>query len=137
MTEYENGPPIEDRPPENRKPTESFSGHPTTPTSTKVTAVGSRQVSWWRVHEHVTSLLERVGSWPQAGTPEWCDLDDTDPRKAAALFDAAQHHALRVEIAQEARSETSRDIAAAVDWPAIASQIRQRREAYIPREVAP
>jgi hypothetical protein len=43
------------------------------------------------------------------------DLDDTDPRKVAALFDAAQHWALRVETSQQAQAETSRDISAAAD----------------------
>ena len=82
----------------------------------------SAQVSFWSVHEYVAPLLAAVGTWPPIGTPEWCALDDTDPRKLAALFDAAQHHALRVEMAQEARCEASREISAAADWSAIATE---------------
>jgi uncharacterized protein DUF2742 len=101
-----------------------------------VNAVSSQQVSWWSVHEHVAPLLEQVGSWPIAGTPEWCALDDDDPAKLAALFDAARHHALRVETCQQQLAQASHDISAAADWPAIATEIRQRREVYIPRKVA-
>jgi hypothetical protein len=77
--------------------------------------MGSAAVSWWSVHEHVAPLLESVGSWPTVGTPEWCELDDDDPRKAAALFDAARHWALRIETSQQQLAETSRDVAAAAD----------------------
>jgi hypothetical protein len=71
-----------------------------------------------------------------AGTPEWCALPDDDPVKLAALFDAARHHALRLDVNQAARAEASRDISAAADWPAIATKIFQRcSSAYIPREV--
>jgi hypothetical protein len=95
----------------------------------------SQQVSWWSVHEQVTGLLQEVGDWPMAGTPAWCALDDDDPVKLAALFDAAQHWALRVETCQEAECEASHDISAVADWSAIATEIRQRREVYIPREL--
>jgi hypothetical protein len=87
----------------------------------------SSAVSWCSVHEHVAPLLEAAGSWPMVGTPEWCDLDDDDPRKLAALLDAARHWALRLETCQQARAEASRDISAAADWPAIADHIRRRR----------
>jgi uncharacterized protein DUF2742 len=97
--------------------------------------MASRQVSWWSVHEHAAPLLEAVGSWPTVGTPEWCELDDTDPRKIAALFDAAQHWALRVETCQQSRAEASHAISAAEDWSAIATEIYYRRTSgYIPRE---
>jgi hypothetical protein len=99
-------------------------------------ATASRQVSWWSVHEHVQPLLDSVGSWPTVGTPAWCALGDDDPVKLAAIYDAAQHWALRVDTCQAAIAETSRDISAAADWPAIANQIRRHREAYIPRRVA-
>ena len=89
--------------------------------------VSSRQVSWWSVHEYVTRLTEALVDWPAAGTPAWCDLDDGDPLKTAAVADAAQHHALRQEIAQEARAEASKAIAAGADWPSIATQIHQLR----------
>ena len=63
----------------------------------------SQQVSFWSVHEWVQPYLDDAESRPTVGTPEWCDLDDTDPRKVAALFDAAQHWALRVETCQQPR----------------------------------
>jgi hypothetical protein len=96
----------------------------TTPSATNSTA--SRQVSWWDVHEHVTPLLREVGSWPAAGTPAWCALDADDPVKLAALLDAAQHWALRVETCQEAEIQASHDISGAADWSAIAAQHRNR-----------
>jgi hypothetical protein len=68
-----------------------------------------------------------------AGTPAWCALDDEDPLKEAALLDAAQHHTLRVETAQQQRCEASRAVAAAEDWGSIATEMQQRREVYIPR----
>ena len=68
-------------------------------------------MSWWSVCEYVAAQLERAGSWPMVGTPGWCALADDDERKLAALFDAARHHALRLELNQEAR-------AAIISWPA-------------------
>ena len=41
----------------------------------------STQVNWLTVHEHVTPLLELVGSWPLVGSPAWCALDERDPVK--------------------------------------------------------
>ena len=95
----------------------------------------SQQVSWWAVHEFVSAVLDQVNGWPMAGTPAWCSLAYDDPRKWAALFDAAQHHALRVNTAQEARCESSRSVAGAADWSGIASKV-QRHGVYIPRRTA-
>ena len=94
--------------------------------------IASRQVSWWSVREYVTEALDRAGSWPMAGTPVWCKLADDDPAKMAALLDAAQHWALRVEIAQHAVREASRDVAGAADWRAIADDMQRRGGSYIP-----
>jgi hypothetical protein len=101
--------------------------------------MGSAAVSWWSVHEWVTRHLESVGTWPMAGTPEWVALPDDDPRKLAALLDAAQHWALRVETAQQAECEASRAVSAAADWSAIArDRLRHTNAvasgAYIPRK---
>jgi hypothetical protein len=93
-------------------------------------AISSRQVSWWTVHEHVWAKLADVDSWPAIGTPEWCALDDDDPRKRAAVYDAAQHWALRLETSQQAMAGASHDISAAVDWSVIAQHIRDEREFY-------
>ncbi|MGO9283585.1 MAG: DUF2742 domain-containing protein [Mycobacterium sp.] len=94
-------------------------------------AVSSQAVSWWDVHEHVAPFLEAAKSWPTVGTPAWCALPDDDPRKMAALLDAARHWALRMDSCQEARCEAGRAISAAplftnsgdpVDWSAIARE---------------
>lgn len=104
-----------------------------TPSSTDPTA--SRAVSWWSVHEYVAPTLAAAVEWPMAGTPAWCDLDDTDPVKWAAICDAARHWALRVETCQAASAEASRDVSAAADWPAVSREIQRRRDAYIRRVV--
>ena len=96
----------------------------------------SRQVDWWSVHTHVQPLLVRVGSWPMAGTPTWASLDDGDPAKLAALYDAAQHHALRVDAAQTALADASRAIASAADWAGIAQEALRRSGIYISRRVS-
>ncbi|WP_082983499.1 DUF2742 domain-containing protein [Mycobacterium scrofulaceum] len=95
--------------------------------------MSSQQVSWWSVREHVAPLLEAVGEWPMVGTPAWCALPDSDPRKLAAIYDAAQHWSLRVETCQQARCEASQTISTVEDWPAVTNEIRRRRSVYIRR----
>jgi hypothetical protein len=95
--------------------------------------ISSQQVSWWPVHEHVADKLAQVQSWPTVGTPAWCVLDEDDPRKLAALFDAAQHWALRLETCQEAYADARTEISAAADWSRIAQDIRSGREFYAAR----
>ncbi len=85
----------------------------------------AQSVSWWSVHEYVTEFIGTLTDWPMAGTPAWCELDDYDPRKLAAVLDAGSHHALRVEVAQEARAEASRSVSAAADWAAIAQEAQE------------
>jgi hypothetical protein len=97
------------------------------------TVTASRQVSWWAVHEFVTAVLSQVNGWPMAGTPAWCSLAHEDPRKWAAVFDAGQHHTLRVETAQAAMAEASQAISAAADWGRIGQRIRERNEFYASR----
>jgi len=92
--------------------------------------ISSQQVNWWSVHQWVLPKLAKAGTWPTAGTPEWCALDDKDPRKWAALLDAGQHWALRMETMQQALCELSRDVSAAEDWSTIAQDIRARNELY-------
>ena len=101
-----------------------------------MTQHASRQVDWWSVHTYVQPLLVQVGSWPMAGTIAWSDLDDHDPVKLAAIYDAARHHALRVDIAQTALAEASRAIAGAADWRGIARDAQRRPKIYIPRRTA-
>jgi hypothetical protein len=96
----------------------------------------SRTVDWWSVHEHVVPLLTEVQSWPMVGTLPWQHLPTDEPAKLAAIFDAARHWALRVDTAQAAQAETSRDISAATDWSALSRNMLQRNGVYIPRRIA-
>lgn len=70
-----------------------------------------------------------------AGTPAWCELADGDPRKLLAVAAAGEHHVLRVETAQQAHADASREIAAAAPWSTLARRVsRGRGPAYIPRQ---
>lgn len=84
----------------------------------------SRMVAWWPVYEFAAAHTAGI-DFPMAGTPAWCDLEDDDPRKLAAVLDAGPHHVLRMEIAQEIRADASKAVAAAADWPAISREIQQ------------
>lgn len=97
----------------------------------------SRQVCWTAV----LAFVERRGINPTtvltAGTPQWCQLDDGHPDKLAAVLVAGVHHALRLDLAQEAAADASKDLAVSEDWPAIARCIRTGRGiAYVPRRTA-
>jgi Protein of unknown function (DUF2742) len=95
--------------------------------------MSGQQVSWWDVHEFVAPILARIASWPTVGTPEWCLLDDDDPVKIAAVYDAAQHWALRIETCQQAKCEASQAISAALDWSSIVRELKGLREFYAAR----
>lgn len=95
------------------------------------------QVCWTAV----LAFVERCGINPAAtltaGTPAWCALDDQHPDKLAAVLAAGVHHALRLDLNQQAAADASKAIAAAEDWPAVARCIRAGRgSAYIPRRTA-
>jgi uncharacterized protein DUF2742 len=90
-----------------------------------MTLTYSQQVDWWTVHLYVVPALDRVCSWPTAGTVEWCNLRDDDPRKIAALYDAARHHAVRVDTAQHAQIQAGHAISVAVDWSRVARESLQ------------
>jgi hypothetical protein len=127
---HRNGPPKNGETPKGLTKVEGLP-HPA-PTTNQYSG-GSRQTSWWLVHQYIQHALAEAGSWPMVGTPAWCALDDGDPAKVAAIYDAAQHHALRLELNQEARCQASRDISAAADWSGIAQNIRQHNEFYAAR----
>jgi len=117
----QNGPPKKGGP-----DADNAEAHPTsTNPSAHQNSAGSRQVSFWSVHQFVEPLLTAVGTWPMAGSVEWCLLDDDDPVKVAALYDAAQHWALHLELNQEARAEASKAVSGAADWPKIAREIQE------------
>ena len=67
-----------------------------------------RDVDWWAVHLYVTAAVDAHPDAPIAGTPAWCALPDDDPRKLAALLDAAQHWALRMETCQAEQRRAKR-----------------------------
>lgn len=91
------------------------------------------QVSFWSVHEFVAAVLNQVNNWPMVGTPAWCSLAHDNPRKWAALLDAARHWALRVETCQEAHAGASRAVSRAVDWSALSREINRRNDFYASR----
>lgn len=99
---------------------------PSTNTTCALNFTASQQASWAATYEFVQPYLDAVGSWPMAGAVAWQLLGDTDSAKWAAILDAAQHHVLRVETAQEARCEASRAVSAAVDWPTVSRGIFAR-----------
>lgn len=94
---------------------------------------GNSQVYWWGVHQWIAPFLDRVGAWPMVGTAAWNTLADDDPAKFAALYDAAQHWALRVETCQDAMADASRAVSAAADWKAVANRLANQSNDYIPR----
>ena len=90
---------------------------------------GARSVSFRAVHRFVLPALNAVKTWPMAGTAAWRALAHDHPAKWAALLDAAQHHVLRVELAQEAMAEASKAVSEAADWPAVARELMQLHDA--------
>lgn len=64
------------------------------------------------------------------GTVAWQMLSATDPAKWAAVLDAAQHHALRLEMCQGAQIQAAQAISGSTDWPVISRSIRQCTEFY-------
>lgn len=68
-----------------------------------------------------------------AGTVEWCQLEDDDPRKLAAVFDAARHHVLRVDAAQHALIQAGEAISDSADWSAAATTIHRGGQFYAER----
>jgi len=98
--------------------------------------IASQQVSWWSVHEFLAALVSQANTLPVAGTPSWCALDDSDPVKLLAVAVAGEHHVLRMEIAQEARCEAAKAVAASTDWPKVAREIQQREDFRTSRQWA-
>jgi hypothetical protein len=88
----------------------------------------SQQVSFWSTYEFMQAAVAQAnaGPLPWAGTPEWCELADGDPRKLLALASFGVHHALRVETAQQAHAEASRAVSASADWSQISREVHQR-----------
>jgi len=92
--------------------------------------MASAQVSWEETHRFIEVALARTnaGALPAAGTPEWCAISDDDPRKLLALAVAGEHHVLRVDVAQTALAQASRDVSAAAHWSKIGREVKQLNE---------
>jgi hypothetical protein len=95
--------------------------------------MSSRQVAWYdRVYLSFKPWLDAVGGWPMIGTSEWAALPDGDPQKVAAILDAAQHWALRVETCQAELAEASQAVSGSAmvvygkTWGEIARGLAQR-----------
>ena len=69
-----------------------------------------------------------AGQW--SAHPHGALSPTTDPQKWAALLDAAQHWALRLETCQQARADASKAVADSADWPALSWEIHQRTDFY-------
>lgn len=108
----------------------SEAGAPSTTPIAAPNPTASQQVAWFEVHTFVAAVLNQMNGWPMAGTPAWCSLADDDPAKWAAVLDGGQHWALHVDSCQMQRCETSKAVAGAADWPAVAWEIQQRSNFY-------
>lgn len=103
-------------------------------------ATTARTVHFHTVCAYVDRVLGGVeGNPPLLGSIEWQRLNDRDPLKVAAVYQAAMERALYYEATQIALGEASKAIAAAADWPAVAQSARRHADAvdsgtYIPRE---
>jgi hypothetical protein len=93
-------------------------------------AVSSREVSATAVYLHIAALLVGVGDWPLCGTPAWTALDDSDPRKAAALAYAALEFVLAEDIRQSAEVQASQDISAAAEWGVLGRRLAEHERFY-------
>jgi hypothetical protein len=93
-------------------------------------SLSSQAVQWWPVHGFAEPRLQEAGDWPLVGTPAWCLLETCDPAKWAAILDAAQHWALRLETCQERFRDAGHAVAGAVDWSALAHHLCSRDELH-------
>lgn len=120
---------------------EHFTAQPLTPGRASQyeppsTLISSRQVNATEVYLFVDRMLKQLGikHFPAAGIPAWSALDDDDPAKLAGVLVYAAPHAWQIEQVQEAVRDASRAISTAVDWSAVAQEIRTRQgSAYIRR----
>jgi Protein of unknown function (DUF2742) len=92
--------------------------------------IASQAVSWWSVHQFAAPRLQKAGDWPLVGTPAWCLLETRDPSKWAAILDASQHWALRLETCHQLITDAGRSVAESTDWSALARQLRDREDFY-------
>ena len=87
----------------------------------------SQQRSWFTTYQFMAEALAQAntGPLPAAGTPQWCNLADGDPRKLLALAEAGVHHVLRIDAAQTEQAQISRDLSTDDEWiAAVATDVR-------------
>lgn len=96
-------------------------------------SVGSRVIDWWPVHLYIVPVLDEAKTWPLAGSLAWRCLDDSDPRKLAAVLDGGRRDALRNDTTSAALVQAAHDISGAANWGDVAAAIRRRSGVYIPR----
>lgn len=92
-------------------------------------------ISWQPVHAFVRGRLAGVGPLPATGSTDWAALDDTDPKKVAAVIRAGERWALEEELRQlaEARyfaKQAAVDISQALPWAQVAKRIADRDAWY-------
>jgi hypothetical protein len=107
-------------------------------------ATESQQVSWWEVHEFVAPTLERVGSWPMAGTPAWCAYvhlpspADATPAQWKSLMDAMQTGTpFRTQVMPRPSAGMSGSIAMKAYTPALESGITSSFTGTLPAIMSP
>ena len=97
------------------------------PTAETSVVTGSQQVAWYETHLFLEAVLAQANLGPlaPAGSPQWCELSDGDPRKLLSLAVDGVHHVLRKSTSQEALADASRAVSAAADWSKIAREMQQ------------
>lgn len=104
-------------------------GSPASRDSELCNTLHSSEVSWWATHLFIIELVAQANTTlPWAGTPAWRALDDADPRKLLSLAVAGEHHVLRVETAQEARTQAAEDVWSGENWTDVAQTVKRRHE---------
>jgi hypothetical protein len=115
-----------------------------TPSSPKTPAVvsrcaareptSSRQVAWYEVYEFLTWAAQRYGvdmwDWPEAGTPAWNLLDNSDPRRMLGALAGGVYWATRIDTLQAELAEASQQISTMANWGEVGQQIRGRKEFF-------
>lgn len=90
-------------------------------------------VDWDQVRPYVARLVLPVS--PLAGTAPWCDLDDDDPRKIAALITAGNRWVLEEHMRQLrspviALKDATVALSQELPWQEVAKRIKDRDDFY-------
>ena len=95
----------------------------------------STPITWEPVRDFAYRLLAGRTTSIIAGTPEWCALDDDDPRKTTALIAAGNRWVLeqsldQIDLRRIAAKHAAIEVATALDWTRVAKGIRDRDQWY-------